>query len=270
VNPVAPAGGPRSVRCVTVRPIDVEYQVNLVEDGPNVTPRRREFSDETGHRLALVKEPCHLVEQPIELIPWQRATPGDAPPEEFDIGSRQPWKVRHQPHYTNSSSYRTVGWYSAHQGSTCIPPTRRLVERRRDRSIAMQDTYDPFSFLLNEIRAHDAGLRNWSPGQRDHYLDELLADEAQEIAWGRRHLSVVHGEVLDEVEAETLDDIVCALLDLIDGAWHRFGGLADHHFTLTIVGPDADDVIGRAAEVITRCKPDHWRVIATAVVEVSR
>jgi hypothetical protein len=134
----------------------------------------------------------------------------------------------------------------------------------------MQDTYDPFSFLLNEIRAHDAGLRNWSPGQRDHYLDELLADEAQEIAWGRRHLTVVHREVLDEVEAETLDDIVCALLDLIDGAWHRFGGLADHHFTLTVGGPDADDVIERAADIVARAKPDHWRVMRIAVVEVSR
>mgnify|MGYP001012207719 CR=1 FL=1 len=51
----------------------------------------------------------------------------------------------------------------------------------------MQDTYDPFSYLLHEIRAHDAGLReDWDTRQRDHYLETLLIEEAQEIAWGRR------------------------------------------------------------------------------------
>jgi len=129
----------------------------------------------------------------------------------------------------------------------------------------MQDTYDPFSYLLNEIRAHDAGRRTWTDGLRDHLLNELRADEAQEIAWGRRHLTVIHGEILDGIEAETLDDIVCDLLDLVDGAWHRFGGLADHHFTLTVAGPDAEDLIARATHLATRAKPPHWQVTATAV-----
>ena len=41
----------------------------------------------------------------------------------------------------------------------------------------MQDTYDPFSYLLNEIRAHDAGLReHWDPYQRDHCFEVLLIE----------------------------------------------------------------------------------------------
>lgn len=132
----------------------------------------------------------------------------------------------------------------------------------------MQDTHDPFSFLLSEIRAHDAGLRRWQPGDRDHYLAELIADEAQEIAWGRRHLTIIHGEVIDEVEAEALDDIVCALLDLLDGRWHRFGGLDDHHFTLTVSGPDADAFLESVATTLVPAIPAQWSVAMTAVVEV--
>ena len=64
----------------------------------------------------------------------------------------------------------------------------------------MHDTHDPFSFLLNEIQAHDAGDRTtWDGELRAHYLDVLLVEEAQEIAWGRRHLTVIHGETLDEI-----------------------------------------------------------------------
>jgi hypothetical protein len=72
--------------------------------------------------------------------------------------------------------------------------------------IAMQDTYDPFSFLLSEIQAYDAGQRNWNVELREHYLDELLADEAEEIAWGRRHLTIVYGPEWDPVSEQILDE----------------------------------------------------------------
>lgn len=130
----------------------------------------------------------------------------------------------------------------------------------------MQDIHDPFSYVLGEIRAHDAGQRGWRPGVREHYLRVLTADEAQELAWGRRHLTVVHGEVHDEAQAEALDDVVCAILDLLDGRWHRFGGIPDHHFTLTVDGPDADDLIRQAARVVRMMRPRHWQVVESAVV----
>ncbi|MCP4303616.1 MAG: hypothetical protein GY788_01785, partial [bacterium] len=106
----------------------------------------------------------------------------------------------------------------------------------------MQDTYDPFSFLLSEIRAHDAGLReDWHPDQRSQYLNHLLADEAEEIAWGRRHISAVHGPVRDEAHAELIDELFSAWEDLsarVD--WSRIGGVADQHLTFTVQGPTAN------------------------------
>jgi len=131
----------------------------------------------------------------------------------------------------------------------------------------MQDIHDPFSYVLSEIRAHDAGQRGWRPGIREHYLRVLTADEAQELAWGRRHLTVVHGEVLDEAQAEALDDVVCAILDLLDGRWHRFGGIPDHHFTLTVDGPDADDLISRVETVAACTRPGHWTVVPSAFID---
>jgi len=130
----------------------------------------------------------------------------------------------------------------------------------------MQDTYDPFSFLLSEIRAFDAGEReNWDPFQRQHYLDVLLADEAEEIAWGRRHVSLVHGVLCDEVEAETLDEIFAAWEDLAVGSeWARIGGLSGHHLTLTVGGASANSLVTAAAEFALRHRPRRWRVLETA------
>jgi hypothetical protein len=260
----------RSALALRIWAMEVEHLVDLVEGSPHVAPGGGELGHQSSHHLPLPEQTRGLIEQPVELISWQRASRPNASAQDLDLGPRQVWTVGHSDHCTNYRSIHQTGWYSRAQGSTCSPPNRRLVERRRDRSISMQDTYDPFSFLLSEIQAHDVGLRNWSPGQRGHYLDELLADEAQEIAWGRRHLSVVHGKLLDEAEADALDDIVCALLDLVDGRWHRFGGIADRHFTLTVDGPAAEDLIADAADLATRTKPTHWRVVATAIVEVLR
>jgi len=130
----------------------------------------------------------------------------------------------------------------------------------------MQDTYDPYSFLLSEIRAYDSGEReNWDPYQRQHYLDVLLVDEAEEIAWGRHHVTVVHGKPKDEVEAELLDEIFSAWEDIALGAdWSRIGGVSDHHLTFTVGASDATALILASVDVAIRCKPRHWQIVETA------
>ncbi len=135
----------------------------------------------------------------------------------------------------------------------------------------MQDTYDPFSFLLSEIHAYDVGLRgNWDPYQRQHYLDVLLADEAEEIAWGRRHLPIVHGELVDEVEAEVLDDIFDAWSDIANRAdWSRVGGVPDHHLTLTLAASNTTELLAVAADLAARASPGHWHIIVTAISDRS-
>lgn len=132
----------------------------------------------------------------------------------------------------------------------------------------MQDTYDPFSYLLHEIRAHDAGLReDWDTRQRDHYLETLLIEEAQEIAWGRRHLTVVHGEPVDDVEAELLDELFAAWEDIgEDATWSRIGGVPDQHLTIALSGPDVGTHLAQAIECAMQSNPGHWKLLECAVV----
>jgi len=132
----------------------------------------------------------------------------------------------------------------------------------------MQDIYDPFSYLQNEIRAHDAGLRpDWDANQRDHYLEVLLIEEAQEIAWGRRHLTVVHGEVLDDVDAELLDELFAAWEDIAGRvAWARLGGVPDDHMTITLAGPHSEDALTLASDAALQLRPRHWIVTDTPIV----
>lgn len=131
----------------------------------------------------------------------------------------------------------------------------------------MQDTYDPFSYLLNEIRAHDAGQReDWSPDLRQHYLDELLVEEAQEIAWGRRHVTIVHGPVTDEVDAERLDDLFAAWESIASEAeWARIGGIPDHHMTLTVAGRATPEIVAVATQEAMHRRRDGWRVLGSAL-----
>lgn len=130
----------------------------------------------------------------------------------------------------------------------------------------MQDTYDPFSYLLNEIRAHDAGLReNWHDRQRDHYLEVLLVEEAQEVAWGRRHLTVVHGDPIDEVEAELLDELFAVWEEAAGHAdWARIGGIADQHLTLSASGAGRDEALRAAAEYALQANPGKWIIVDVA------
>ena len=133
----------------------------------------------------------------------------------------------------------------------------------------MQD-HDPFTFRLNEIRAHDAGRRRWPVGERDRRLDELLTAEAQEIAWGRRHLSIVYGEITDEAEAQALDDVVCTILDALDGRWHRLTGVPNRYVTVTVGDPDAQQVVHALQAHLAHLVPRHWQIRDSAIVEVAR
>ena len=116
--------------------------------------------------------------------------------------------------------------------------------------------HDPFTFGLNEIRAHDAGRRHWPVGERDRRLDQLLAEEAQELAWGRRHLTVIYGDILTEADEHDLDDLVCTILDAFAPRWFRLTGVPDRYLTVTIAGDDATQVIHALAGSPRLVPPD--------------
>ena len=96
--------------------------------------------------------------------------------------------------------------------------------------------HDPFTFALNEIRTHDAGRRRWPLGERNRRLDELVATEAEEIAWGRRHLTLIYGEITNSEEEQALDDLVCTILDSLAGRWNRLTGVPGRYLTVTVEG----------------------------------
>jgi hypothetical protein len=131
----------------------------------------------------------------------------------------------------------------------------------------MRHAHDPFSFLLSEIRAYDAGFRvSWDDCQRKLYLDVLLVDEAEELAWGRRHVTLVHGEPVDEIDAELLDELCAAWIRLARQAeWSRMGAVPGHHVTFSVAGADADELVAIAAHLAARANPGRWKILDAAV-----
>lgn len=128
----------------------------------------------------------------------------------------------------------------------------------------MHGPRDPFAFLLQELRDRDASVEPWAPGQRRQLLDDLLVIEALELAHGRRHLSVVFGEVTDLVEAEQIDELLTVLPDeLAAGDGLRIGG-SHQHVTVTVEGADADAWIARATQIVERYRWPRWRIVETA------
>ncbi len=135
----------------------------------------------------------------------------------------------------------------------------------------MQDTYDPYSFILSEIQAYDAGQRDWEPGLRAHYLSELRADEAEELAWGRRHLTVEYGPGADPTIEQYLFDLVGGFIqNLPDANWSRLSGLPGRHVTVTVGGPSTNALVDLMSNILCTNNPGWWRVLDTAVVVPGR
>jgi hypothetical protein len=119
-------------------------------------------------------------------------------------------------------------------------------------------TYDPFGWRIAELA--DPEL---NPLRRTELLDDLVAAEAEELAEGRRHLTIVHGEPTDIVAAEALDDFYDAVAAIARTAeWSRLSGGTDY-LTITLAGPRRDEMLATMAELGHRSAPDHWHLLAT-------
>jgi len=125
--------------------------------------------------------------------------------------------------------------------------------------------HDPYTFALNEIRAHDQGRRRWPAGERERRLELLRAEEAQELAWGLRHLTIIYGEIHNDRDEQALDDVVCIALDAFDGRWHRLTGVPARYLTVTISGPDASPWVDLLASHWAQIAPHHWQILHSAV-----
>lgn len=105
-------------------------------------------------------------------------------------------------------------------------------------------TYDPFGWRLAELADPDI-----NPLRRAELLDDLVAAEAEELAMGRQHLTIVHGEPTDIAMAEALSGFYAEIESIARTAgWSRLAGGTDY-LTVTIAGAGRDEMLSSVVEV---------------------
>lgn len=116
--------------------------------------------------------------------------------------------------------------------------------------------YNPFGWRLAEIADPCTDdLR------RADLIESLIIVEAEELALGRRHLTVVHGWPDTLSDSETLDEFYDAVFEIAGAAeWSRVRGTQDH-ITVTVSGPLADVLLMDVTEIAHRVNPGGWQVI---------
>jgi hypothetical protein len=116
-------------------------------------------------------------------------------------------------------------------------------------------TYNPFGWRLAEIAdSRTDALR------RAELIESLIVVEAEELALGRRHLTVVHGRPGRLVDSEILDELYDTIFEIAGAAeWSRVRGTEDH-VTVTLAGPHADELLLDVAEIAHRANPG-WQVV---------
>lgn len=106
-------------------------------------------------------------------------------------------------------------------------------------------TYDPFGWRLAELADPDI-----NPVRRAELLDDLVAAEAEELAMGRRHLTIVHGEPTDIATAEALSELYAEIESIARTAdWSRLAG-GTGYLTVTLTGLDRDELLSRVAALL--------------------
>lgn len=116
--------------------------------------------------------------------------------------------------------------------------------------------YNPFGWRLAEI----ADPRT-DAFRRADLIESLIIVEAEELALGRRHLTIVHGQPRTLVDSGTLDEFYDAVFEIAGTAeWSRVRGTADY-VTVAVAGPHADELLLDIAEIAHRANPGGWQVI---------
>jgi len=69
----------------------------------------------------------------------------------------------------------------------------------------------------------------------------------------------VHGEPVDDIEAELLDELFAAWEYIAEHCeWARIGGVPDHQLTLSVSGERSDLFTARAVSCASRVNPGRW------------
>jgi hypothetical protein len=126
---------------------------------------------------------------------------------------------------------------------------------------------------LNEIdpfavqRAGCAPLRGERGGKEVNF--EMLLAEAAELAHGRRHLTIVHGDPTAVGASRELSDFYEELRRLVAGCeWVRVRGDAEY-VTVTVGGSFAEEQIALFEAAAAFANPGDWTIVASAVPPLS-
>lgn len=98
--------------------------------------------------------------------------------------------------------------------------------------------------------------------------DSLLR-EAIELAHGRRHLTIAHGDPADVASSRHLSEFYEELRRLAaDCEWARVRGNADY-VTVTVGGAFAEEQIALFEAAAAFANPGEWTIVASAVPPLS-
>lgn len=119
--------------------------------------------------------------------------------------------------------------------------------------------YNPYGWRLADLDDPTT-----STERRRQLHDDLLVWEAQELAHGYRHLTVVHGHARTLEESRDLDGFYETIRDLAaTSSWARVRGTGDY-VTITVRGADADEQITRLAAAARRASRGRWTITPAA------
>ena len=121
---------------------------------------------------------------------------------------------------------------------------------------------DPFSLNALVVGQPCGGDACWiqTPG---------LIAEAAELAHGRRHLTIVHGDPAEIAASRHLSEFYEELRRLAGGCeWVRVRGNAEY-VTVTVGGAFADEQISLFEAAAAFANPGDWTIVASAVPPLS-
>ncbi|MGE0136883.1 MAG: hypothetical protein AB7L17_10640 [Ilumatobacteraceae bacterium] len=116
--------------------------------------------------------------------------------------------------------------------------------------------YDPFCCRLADLA--DPAT---SPRRHRELIEELVVCEAEEVAHGHRHLTVVHGcpdNLPDSRHLDAFYDTVRVLATRT--GWVRVRGTTDY-VTITVRGDDADRHADAFAAAASAVNPGRWVIV---------
>ncbi|MFN6122142.1 MAG: hypothetical protein ACK5CE_21240 [Actinomycetes bacterium] len=125
------------------------------------------------------------------------------------------------------------------------------------------DEVDPFG-VPSQTHPGPSGL------VRQHGADgAVLLREAVELAHGRRHLTIVHGDPDEVAASRQLSEFYEELRRLAAGCeWVRVRGNTEY-VTVTVGGAVADEQIALFEAAAAFANPGDWTIVATAVPPLS-